>query len=104
MNIPMWLFCTLVILLVVLPPAMGFLGAWLCFRIKHAGTGYSFMPAKDENEKPASYVEGLFDDLKNRTILEDMPLSKEAQRIREQQISGQPEDIRRMMNEVEGLA
>lgn len=101
-EIPIWLFITLILANLILPAAALFWGTWVTFRSKFAGTGYSFKPPSTPKtgEKTASYVTGLFDDLRDRKILEEEPLSPAAKRIRAQYVQTEEDTV---IAEVEGL-
>ena len=101
-SINQWLFCGLVAFLVVFGGVMGVLGAWLVFRVRTIGTGYTLMrpgaPVQNDG-KVHSYVsdlyDGSFDDL-----LKEPELSEDAQRLRDQK--GPFPSMEDVLKEVQG--
>lgn len=105
LQMPGWMVLVFVLCICLIPVGAMFVGAWLAFRIKVAGTGFSLIPPGDVNkdEAPHSYVGELFSNVGESVFLKDEPLSDAAKRIREQMISKNPE-LSRIMDEVEGVS
>jgi len=97
-----WLFCGLIAFLVVFGGMMGVLGAWLVFRIRTIGTGYTLMrpgaPVQNDG-KVHSYVSDLYDE-SFEELLKEPELGKAAQRLRDQK--GPFPSMEEVLKEVQG--
>ncbi len=65
-----------------------FLGGYMVFRAKHAGTGIPFVQrAEKKTGQPEHYAPEMFDD-QDFDILDEPELSEAAERLREQKTDG----------------
>lgn len=90
--ISVWAVIVLAFIIMAGMLGSAFLGAWIAFRFKTAGTGMPFVqpgtPKEDATGEPASYMKGLLEDLGEAGVLSEEPLSPAAQRIRDQKMNG----------------